>query len=72
MSIEIQLSLGWWLAPLALTLLTFGCAMVFGPKMQPQRGSGYPDFGGALAELLKYAAAGNASLLAWLVWALLA
>lgn len=64
------ISFGWWMAPTLVTLLTFLAAWAFGPKMQPQRGSMFPDIGGALMELLSYAAALVVSLLAWLVWAL--
>lgn len=67
---DVSISLGWWLLPLAMTTAAFIVVRVFGPRMQPQNGGMFPDMGGALMELLCYAVAAIFSLLAWLIWAL--
>ena len=63
--------LGSWLVPAVITVALLIAVRLFGPRMQPQNGSMFPDMGGALLELLTYTAALIASLVAWLIWALL-
>ncbi len=68
---SISVTLGWWLAPALLTIVLFSGWRLFGVRMQPQRGSMFPDMGGALMELGGYLAAAFLSVIAWLIWALL-
>jgi hypothetical protein len=65
------ITLGSWLVPALITVALLLAVRLFGPRMQPQNGNMFPDMGGALIELLTYAAALIVSLLAWLIWALL-
>ncbi|WPE22482.1 hypothetical protein [Shinella zoogloeoides] len=58
---------GWWLIPALITLLAFGAAAFMSRDMGNDR------FGaGAVISFGFYLMAAVASLLAWLVWALLA
>lgn len=66
----VSITLGWWLAPLAVTLLSFGlawgkCVLV------PDSGGGYFPMGALMAVFL-FPLAAVVSLAAWLAWALLA
>jgi hypothetical protein len=65
------ITLGSWLVPALITVALLLTVRLFGPRMQPQNGSMFPDMGGALIEALAYLAALIVSLLAWLIWALL-
>lgn len=67
----VTIPLGWWLVPALLTIVFFGGWRLFGVRMQPQRGSMYPDMGGGLIELGGYLVAALLAVMAWLVWALL-
>jgi len=62
---DVTISFGWWLAPLAVTILAFGYAIWDGPS------SARPSYADAVIALIEYGAALIVSLIAWLVWALL-
>lgn len=65
-----HVSLGWWLLPLSVTVfLIFGWRL-FGVRMQPQRGSMFPDLGGALIEGGGYLVAVLLFVIVWLLWGL--
>jgi hypothetical protein len=58
---------GWWMIPFAITLATFGLAAF------SSRDMGNDTYGaGAVISLGFYMAASVISLLAWLIWALVA
>lgn len=57
---------GWWLAPLAVTILAFGRAYWVD---RGNSGGGYSF--GAIASAFVYGAALIVSLIAWLAWAVL-
>lgn len=67
---DITISLGWWLLPLAITTLLLGGWRLFGVRMQPNNGGMFPDAGGALMELCGYIVAALLSVIVWLLWAL--
>ena len=67
----LTLSAGWWLLPTFVTVASLVAVRIWGPRMQPQNGSMFPDLGGALLEGLFYAGALVLSLICWLAWALL-
>jgi len=58
---------GWWLLPLAFTLIAFGWARWC---MRDSRGGGDYSFG-AIADAFVVMLAAIPSLLAWLLWAIL-
>jgi hypothetical protein len=68
MSITIQF--GWWLLPLAVTVCSYGRAFWLLPD--ELGGGDYAATGKALCGLVYLGAATIISLIAWLVWALLA
>lgn len=68
--VSVYVSLGWWLAPALITLAAFVAVRIFGPRMRPNGGLGEMVVG--LLELLAYGAAALVSLIAWLIWALVA
>ena len=57
---------GWWLAPMAVTVLAFGIAVV---KQDREPCDHYGLLGRAVVNLMLYGAAAIVSLVAWLVWA---
>jgi hypothetical protein len=64
---EITIGFGWWLIPAVITLLSFGISAFM------SRDLGNDRFGaGAVIALGFYLMAAVVSLLAWLIWALLA
>lgn len=67
----ISITLGWWLAPAAFTILILLAWRIWGVRMQPNNGSMFPDAAGALFELLGYVVAFLLASIAWLIWALL-
>ena len=67
---DIHISLGWWLLPLAITIGGFAAVRMFGPRMAPQNGSMFPDALGGIMELGSYLVMALVSVIAWLIWAL--
>lgn len=65
-----QLHLGWWLLPFAVTIAAFVWRYWVHKDDQPSYG--YGRIGAGLGELLTLAAALIVSLVAWLIWALVA
>ncbi len=64
---SLTVSLGWWLVPAAVSAACFGCAAY------ASRDLGNDRFGaGAVIAFGFYLAAAVVSLLAWLIWALVA
>ena len=61
MTLTIQA--GWWLLPAALTLAAFGFAFA------TSRPSSSPGYGDGIVGVFVYGAALIASLIAWLIWA---
>lgn len=59
------IDLGWWLAPLAVTVLAFGWASFM------HRPSPNPSYGDGVVGVFFFGAALIVSLVAWLVWAAL-
>lgn len=68
----IEIAFGWWLAPASATVALVGGWRLFGVRMKPQGGGMFPDTVGALVELGGYLTAFLLSVIAWLVWALVA
>lgn len=65
----VSLGLGWWVVPLAINVAVFAAAIW---KIPPAEPKGYfPDFGPAIIGLINIACATIASLVAWLIWAVL-
>ena len=64
----MTIELGWWLIPLAITLISFATAKSKTPPTQP---SGYiPDVVSPMIGVGATLIAAVVSLLAWLIWAL--
>lgn len=64
----MTIELGWWLAPLGVTVLLFGWAFFACPKLERSYGMfSMPD----LTPLFYYVPAAFGSLFAWFIWALL-
>ena len=61
------IEIGWWLIPLAISLLAFLWAV----GATPRRNAGYYGYGNAIEGLFTYGAALIVSLIAWLIWAVL-
>lgn len=61
------IEIGWWLIPLAISILAFLWAVVATPRSNP----GYYGYGSAIAGLFTYVPALIVSLIAWLIWAVL-
>ncbi len=61
----MTIELGWWLAPLVITLAAFGWATFM------SRPSSSPSYGDAVVGMFFFGAASIVSLIAWLVWAVL-
>lgn len=61
------IEIGWWLAPLTITIAAFVCARIATPPSH----AGYYGYGNAIAGLFTYGAALIVSLIAWLIWAVL-
>ena len=67
MSAQVTLSVGWWAVPLAITALSVGWA--FAVPARPMRGDySFPD----IMPLFRLGAAIIGSLVAWLIWAIIA
>lgn len=65
----VDTTIGWWAVPLALTFAAYAVAIVKIPSAKP---SGFlPDMGPAILGFVNLACATNASLAAWLIWAVL-
>lgn len=63
----LTISIGWWIAPMVVTLICFGWATFVGMTDEPDQ------YGvGSIIALGFYMAVAVVSLLAWLIWALLA
>ena len=60
----VVVSFGWWLLPAAVTIASYLLAWL------ANRGS-RPSLGDAFVALIYYGAATIASLIAWLIWAVL-
>jgi len=65
----ISISIGWWIAPLAITIMLFGAA--WAKTSEDRRPAGDYSFPG-LGTVFAMGAATIMSLIAWLAWALLA
>ena len=65
----INITLGWWLVPLAVTAIAFGWA-AYAERDNLYEG-GYPSPAAARVSLMHYGCGLVASLIAWLIWALL-
>lgn len=63
---EFTLTLGWWLAPFAVTLIAFGWFWIWAANDPPS--SGYGNIGRGLGQALFLLAAIVVSLVAWLVY----
>lgn len=61
----MTITLDWWLAPLLVTVASYVLAFSFAP---PQRSEW--DYSNAIVTVVYLAGATIASLIAWLVWAL--
>jgi len=61
----IEVTAGWWLLPLAVTIV----AAIWAMKVDTDEAGAYG--GGALHNLMVYMAAAIVTLVAWLVWAVL-
>lgn len=66
---EITVSLGWWLVPLAVTIIAFGAYITWEVRTVPSYG--YGRIGDGIASAILMAAALIVSLIAWLIWAVL-
>ncbi len=69
---DISISFGWWLGPAVVTIALFAGWRLFGVRMQPNRGGMFPDAAGAFIEIGGYLVMTLLSLIAWLIWALVA
>jgi hypothetical protein len=65
-----EITFGWWLAPLTITLMTFVWHWWM-HKDEIDPGSVYGVIGRGLGEALTLLVAAVVSLLAWLIWAVL-
>lgn len=67
---SITIGIGWWIAPTVVTIIAF----VFAGYMGRDEGShgDYAAIGNAFVGLVIYGAATIVSLIAWLLWALIA
>ncbi len=64
---EITITFGWWLAPLAVTIVACLAAWILDRKPDHYRAS----IGDAIASMFVWVPAVFVSLIAWLIWALL-
>ncbi|MBB3313649.1 putative membrane protein [Rhizobium sp. BK196] len=65
----VTISLGWWILPMAITLIAF---IVAGGMCRTEGGHGdYASIGNAVVGLVVLGAALIVSLIAWLIWAIL-
>lgn len=67
---SVTLTLGWWLAPLAVTMAVFAFSIIV--DRSESRPTSYASIGNAVVGIFMYGAATIISLFAWLIWALLA
>lgn len=65
----ISLSLGWWLAPLAVTIIAFAWHFLLWANQPPP--SGYGAIGDGIAATASFLLALVVSLVAWLIWAVI-
>jgi hypothetical protein len=66
----LTIEFGWWLAPALVTVAAFGWYAIW--SIQQPASSGYGAIGDGLAHALLLSIAIIASLVAWLIWAVLA
>jgi len=64
----ISITLGWWLLPLVVTVVSFAWALPFREDEKPT-GSMFDGLAG-IGMLFRAAGAAIGSLFAWLIWAL--
>lgn len=65
------ITIGWWVVPLAVTVIAFGWAMWRSSKVTRGSSGGFlPDMS-VLEDLFYFVPAIVVSLLAWLIWAVL-
>lgn len=64
---EYTISLGWWLAPMIITLIALGWAFAKGDH---GAASGYGAIGQGFINAMLFGFAMIVSLVAWLLWAL--
>lgn len=64
---SVTLTFGWWLLPLVITVLAISFALFLS-----QRKGGQDDLAGGIVSLIFFCFATIISLLAWLIWAVLA
>lgn len=67
---SVTLTLGWWLVPLLFTVVAFSLS-AFVARDDGHHGD-YSAVAGALVSVVLFGAATIISLVAWLIWALLA
>jgi hypothetical protein len=67
---DITVTAGWWILPLAVTAISFSLA-VFVSREDGSHGD-YSAIAGAFVSLVLFGAAAIVSLVAWLIWALAA
>lgn len=65
----VDITIGWWAVPLALTFAAYAVAIVKIPSAKPS--AYFPDMGPAIIGFVNLACATIASLVAWLIWAVL-
>lgn len=65
----VTLTFGWWLAPFAVTCIFFLWAWFVTPPAK--QSYGYGQAAGGFIDAVMYGIALIASLIAWLIWALL-
>lgn len=68
---SVTVALGWWLLPLALTVLSLAWAIPMRADELPT-GSMFDGLGYVIGGALRVSAAIILSLIAWLIWALFA
>lgn len=66
----MTITLGWWIAPLVMTVLVFAWRAYMHKDDGPSFG-GYSAIGAGIGAALTLLAAVVVSLIAWLIWALL-
>ncbi|QIB32667.1 hypothetical protein [Ancylobacter pratisalsi] len=65
----LAIELGWWIAPAAITAISY--VVAFWSIPEPQPSSFLPDLGPAITGFINLSVATIISLVAWLVWSLL-
>lgn len=69
---SITIAAGWWIVPAVFTVALFAGWRLFGVRMEPSRGSMFPDAAGLLVEIGGYLVAALLAVIVWLLWAMLA